>query len=269
MHNHSRATPPKVDPSTSTLIVSAFQSSKQRILFLDYDGTLTPIVVDPSQAFLADEMKKILFQISTQARLVIISGRDKQFLRQTFTDIPVDIVAEHGAFTKMAQEKGWQLTSQYGQSWQQALMPVLANYVSKCAGSYIEKKETSIAWHYRTAEAEQEAQKLAKRLMDQLNESKIIKDMHLQTIDGNKVVEIKRATYNKGTATERFLREHPYDFILSIGDDTTDEDMFSVLPDFAFTIRVGESVSVARGRLESQGEVAGLLSALIAGERLT
>ncbi|PSL19488.1 trehalose-phosphatase [Dyadobacter jiangsuensis] len=63
--------------------------------------------------------------------------------------------------------------------------------------------------------------KLAKRLLEQLAQSPIVSELGLQTIDGNKVIEVKKAAYNKGTAAEQYIETGDYDFVLAIGDDTT------------------------------------------------
>ena len=77
----------------------------------------------------------------------------------------------------------------------------------------------------------------------------------MQVIDGNKVVEVKKTAFNKGTATRTFAEGGDFDFILAIGDDTTDEDMFEALPDTSFTIKIGDDLSAARNHIRSQDEV--------------
>jgi trehalose 6-phosphate synthase/phosphatase len=67
-------------------------------------------------------------------------------------------------------------------------------------------------------------------------------ELNLQVIDGNKVVEVKKTAFNKGTAARTFVENGNYDFVLAIGDDTTDEDMFEALPDDSFTIKIGDDL---------------------------
>lgn len=244
-------------------IRKAFGSSSKRLLFLDYDGTLTPIVDDPAQALLSAEIKDLIMRLCDLATVIIVSGRDRGFLATTFAGIPVHLIAEHGAFMKMVGLPGWQKLSVFGQSWQQALRPILHAYQDRCPGSLVEQKESSLAWHYRTAKDQAGAEKLAKRLVDQLAQSPILSGLGLQTINGNKVVEVKRGAYNKGTAVGSYLQNGQYDFVLAIGDDTTDEDMFLALPESSFTIKVGNGPSAARGRLTDQTQVAALLRLLL------
>ncbi|HEX9958298.1 MAG TPA: trehalose-phosphatase, partial [Fibrella sp.] len=67
----------------------------------------------------------------------------------------------------------------------------------------------------------------------------------LTVIQGNKVIEVKAAQHSKGTVALSLFDQKPYDFIVSIGD-TTDEDMFRQLPNWAYTIKVGAGASFAR-----------------------
>ncbi|HEX9957179.1 MAG TPA: trehalose-phosphatase, partial [Fibrella sp.] len=74
-----------------------------------------------------------------------------------------------------------------------------------------------------------------------------------------KVIEVKAAQQSKGTVALSLFDQKPYDFIVSIGDDTTDEDMFRQLPNWAYTIKVGAGASFARYRLARQPDVETLL----------
>ena len=86
--------------------------------------------------------------------------------------------------------------------------------------------------------------------------------MHINVLEGNKVVEIKNAGINKGIAALRWLQEG-YDFILSSGDDWTDEDTFAAMPESAYTIKVGFSPTVARLNIASVQQMRALLKAMI------
>jgi trehalose 6-phosphate synthase/phosphatase len=81
------------------------------------------------------------------------------------------------------------------------------------------------------------------------------------------VVEIRHAGVDKGSAALSWLANGEYDFILGIGDDTTDEDMFKSMPADAVTIRVGISATLAKYTLLSHGDVIELLHALIASTK--
>ena len=84
-------------------------------------------------------------------------------------------------------------------------------------------------------------------------------NLDLQVLEGNKVVEIKNAGVNKGKASLNWLDQEPWDFIMAIGDDHTDEDTFKAMPDNAYTIKVGLNQTVADYKLLSVNDVRNLL----------
>ena len=232
----------------------AYESSTNRILFFDYDGTLAPIVSDPAKALPSEDVKKLILEIAKRDTVVIISGRDRKFLHQHFQDLPVHIIAEHGAFIKSKNSDEWVLNENYEENWKESIRPILDLYAKRCPGAFVEEKETALAWHYRTADDKEYAERRAQELLWQLKNF-IQPELNLQVIDGNKVVEVKKTGFNKGTAARSFVETGDYNFILAIGDDTTDEDMFEALPDTSFTIKIGDDLSAARNHIKSQDEV--------------
>lgn len=246
-------------------IKTAYQSSQKRILFFDYDGTLAPILPDPSKAILSLQVKALIVQMATYNTVVIISGRDRHFLDQHFAGLPVHIVAEHGALSKKKGDQDWELNENYEENWKESIKPILDMYAKRCPGAFVEEKETSLAWHYRIADDADYADRRARELLWQLK-NYIQPELNLQAIDGNKVIEIKKTAFNKGTAAKGFLDGAVYDFILAIGDDTTDEDMFEALPETSFTIKIGDELSAARNHIKSQKEVVDLLNLICSGD---
>ena len=81
-------------------------------------------------------------------------------------------------------------------------------------------------------------------------------------MDMDKALEVVDRQIDKGTAVKEIIEQNDYDFILCIGDDVTDENMFSVLPDFAFTIKVGKKPTVASYSIEGVSHVIELLDSL-------
>lgn len=232
----------------------AYQLSNNKILFFDYDGTLAPIVPDPEQAIMGEDMRKLLTDIAKRDTVVIVSGRDRYFLDKLFSDLPVHMIAEHGALIKAKDSGEWQLNEGYEENWKDGIRPMMQIYAKRCPGAFVEEKETALAWHYRTADDKEYASRRAQELLWQLK-NYIQPELNLQVIDGNKVVEVKKTAFNKGTATRTFVEGGDFDFILAIGDDTTDEDMFEALPDTSFTIKIGDDLSAARNHIRSQDEV--------------
>lgn len=232
----------------------AYQSSTNRILFFDYDGTLAPIVPDPAKAIISEDVRKLIQDIAKRDTVVIISGRDRHFLDQLFKEMPVHIIAEHGALTRLKGSTEWLLNESYEENWKDSIRPIMQIYAKRCPGAFVEEKETALAWHYRTADEIEYASRRAQELLWQLK-NYIQPELNLQVIDGNKVVEVKKTAFNKGTAARTFVEIGNYDFVLAIGDDTTDEDMFEALPDDSFTIKIGDDLSAARNHIRNQEEV--------------
>jgi trehalose 6-phosphate synthase/phosphatase len=86
-------------------------------------------------------------------------------------------------------------------------------------------------------------------------------------MDGNKVIEIRRAGYDKGFAAMKYLKENSFEFLLAVGDDKTDEDLFRVMPANAYTVKVGLVPSLAKFNLRSQADVSALLSEFVKDDR--
>lgn len=240
----------------------AYAKASDRILFFDYDGTLAPIVPDPSKAIVSEDVKKLILEIAKRDTVIIISGRDRHFLDNLFRDLPVHIIAEHGALIRTKGSDEWVLNESYEENWKESIRPIMDIYAKRCPGAFVEEKETSLAWHYRTADDKEYAQRRAQELLWQLK-NYIQPELNLQVIDGNKVVEVKKTAFNKGTAARTFVEKGNYDFVLAIGDDTTDEDMFEALPETAYTIKIGDDLSAARNHIRSQEEVFHFLNFMV------
>ena len=84
-------------------------------------------------------------------------------------------------------------------------------------------------------------------------------DNHIGIFEGNKILEIKPTNLQKGVVVQKYLRESDWDFIVAIGDDYTDEDMFNVLSEPAYTINVGSGATEAGYQVKSVKDVRDLL----------
>ncbi|MDD4114896.1 MAG: trehalose-phosphatase, partial [Massilibacteroides sp.] len=109
-----------------------------------------------------------------------------------------------------------------------------------------------LVWHYRNVDS-WFASLRERQLVNELIEP--CARLNLQIMRGNKIVEVKSPLCTKGTEVQRLLSQDTYDFILAMGDDTTDEDTFRALPEGAITIKVGSISEIARFFLNSQTEV--------------
>ena len=246
-------------PGTKERLLADFGRARRRALFLDYDGTLVPFARDPQAVRPTPELLELLRNLAhdTHNEIVLISGRDKNTLWDWFADLGIALVAEHGVWTRKPEED-WQLLKPLDNSWKPMILPILATYAERLPGAFIEEKEYSVAWHYRAADLELGASR-AKELVDDL--VNFTANIDVQVLQGSRVVEIKCAGVNKGTAAMPFLSDAT-DFILAIGDDWTDEDLFKALPETAYSIRVGIRHSHARFNLHNHVEATELLREL-------
>jgi trehalose 6-phosphate synthase/phosphatase len=250
-----------LDENIKKKLIKDFKNAKNKIIFLDYDGTLVPFFDNPEDSFPDKDLKILLHKLSTYkgVHLVIISGRDYKTLDEWLWETGASLVAEHGTWIKKRSKK-WKLSHKMNSSWKVKIIPYLEKYSSLLAGTFYEEKSYSLVWHFRKAD-KLHSERIANELVDNLIE--ITASMNLQVLRGNNTIEIRNVDINKGTAVKDFNLEENYDFILSIGDDWTDEDMFKALPYNAYSIKVGMSKSYSKYNLLNYIEVRDLLKELV------
>lgn len=242
-------------------LVKEFRQAKQKLILLDYDGTLVDYASTPDKARPSEKILKPLLLLASlpQTNVVIITGRAGDDIDHFFGSMPLEIIAEHGAMIKM--RSGWHQLMDNTDEWKESLLQLFKEFVAGCPGSFVEVKKFSLAWHYRNAE-EQPGLKSSRALLNKLNK---IKDSYgLAVVEGNKVIEIRRSGVNKGKAVEFLIGRQSYDFILAVGDDRTDEDMFKTLikNKSSYTIKVGSGETFAKYNIESVQKVIALLESL-------
>jgi len=238
-----------------------YQLATSRCILLDYDGTLVPLAPKPEDAVPTPELKKLLSDLAADPRnnVVIVSGRDQATLDRWLGDLPVSMIAEHGATWRMKNEP-WQQPVAVPDQWKSEIRPIMQKFVTRCVGSFIEEKTNTIAWHYRKTHPDLGFTR-SRELINNLSE--LLQNTLLQVIDGNKVVEVRMSGFDKGVMALKMVNEIPNDFILCIGDDTTDEDMFKALSDRAYTIKVGNAATAAQYMVYDQKKVLELLEELM------
>jgi trehalose 6-phosphate synthase/phosphatase len=251
-----------VDDKIITMLKDRYEEAQKRCLLLDYDGTLSPITRIPSQAIPDDKLMNFLKQLSADENnnVTIISGREAEILEKWFGNMPVTLVAEHGASIRKKGEL-WRQEVSVANTWKDQIRPLLKFFVSRCAGSFIEEKKNTIAWHYRNTQLGLGFTR-SRELMNNLTQ--LIQNSPLQVVDGNKVIEVRISGFDKGMSALKIVNETSPDFILCIGDDITDEDMFKALEQKpkAYTIKVGYGSTSAKYTIISQAQVLPLLNHL-------
>jgi trehalose 6-phosphate phosphatase len=196
-------------------------------IFLDYDGTLTPIVNHPQDAWLTDSMRQTLRELASSVPVAILSGRDLHDVRRRVDIDGIVYAGSHGFDIAGAGGLRRQLGAAY--------LPVLdvaeselRETLDEILGAQLERKHFSVAAHYRNVN-ESEAFRVA------LAVDAVAARLHeLRRIDGKKVYELLPGIdWDKGKAVLWLLDtlglEQPNVLPIYIGDDTTDEDAFRAL----------------------------------------
>lgn len=245
-------------------IENKYTEASRRIIFLDYDGTLVDFNVNIDMAYPDEELLQIISSLTADPnnQVVIISGRNYETLEKWFGNLPLDMIAEHGVWQKKFNS-AWIKQPGLTDSWKQEVYPVLETFTDRTPGSFIEEKSFSLVWHYRKVERGL-GELRSTELMNNLRY--LTADKGLQLMPGSKIIEIKNMEINKGKAALTWLEEENYDFILALGDDHTDEDIFKILPQNAFSIKIGSDISTASYYLNNFREVRALLRDLASSD---
>ncbi|KAG9687786.1 glycosyltransferase family 20 protein, partial [Aureobasidium melanogenum] len=238
-----------------TKLLTQYRKSEKRLFMFDYDGTLTPIVKDPQSAIPSDRVIRTLKTLASDPRnaVWIISGRDQAFLDEWMGHISeLGLSAEHGSFLRKPKSEHWEnLTEKEDMSWQQKVIDTFQHYTERTQGSFIERKKIALTWHYRRADPDwgvHQANECRKLL-----ENTVAKEYDVEVMPGKANLEVRPKFVNKGEIAKRLVEEYGHEqgmapeFVLCLGDDFTDEDMFrslsnSKLPkEHVFSVTVGAS----------------------------
>jgi len=250
----------KLSEAVRQELTNDYTKGRKRLLLLDYDGTLVGFHGKPAKAGPDEEIASLLRILSNNPnnRVVVISGRDKETLEKWLGGLNVGLVAEHGAWVKQ-MGSDWQCMEPLSDDWKNSIKPILEVFSDRTPGSSVEEKDFSLVWHYRRANRE-----LAYVREHELRDAvtNMTANLDVGTFEGSKILEIRKLGVNKGRAAEFWLAKDEWDFVMAAGDDYTDEEMFAVLPDEAYSIKVGIGVSKARYNVDSVREVRSLLKEL-------
>jgi len=232
------------------IIKTEYKKTNKRALFLDYDGTLVGLTSIPEKAKPDEQIKKLLQKLSNdpQNTVVIISGRDRNILTKWLGDLNLSLVASHGLWLRTTPQDEWKMMMDLDNDWKSSVRNILELYTDRIPGSFIEEKEFSLAWHYRQCDPDIVASKF-NEIKDAL--LSMIQSSTLELINGNKVLEINDSRFNKGYAALNLLQNQEFDFVFAVGDDATDEDLFSLLPKDSYTIKIGTGNTNAGYRMKS------------------
>ncbi|XP_004245918.2 alpha,alpha-trehalose-phosphate synthase [UDP-forming] 5 [Solanum lycopersicum] len=270
-----------LDPSFRKLsvehIVSAYKRTKHRAILLDYDGTMTvrnSISKGPNA-----EVISILNSLCRDPKNIvfIVSGKDTKTLTQWFSSCEtLGLAAEHGYFVRPNHDAKWETcVAVVDFYWKQIAEPVMSLYTETTDGSFIDSKESALVWNYQYADPDFGSCQ-AKELLDHLES--VLANEPVTVKSGQNIVEVKPQGVSKGLVAARLLETMQKkgtvpDFVLCIGDDRSDEDMFEVIMGAVasaslspvaevFACTVGQKPSKARYYLEDTTEILRMLQGL-------
>jgi len=238
--------------------------ARRLAVFLDYDGTLTPIVSQPTKAVLSDLTRQTVRALAAHVPVAVLSGRDLDDIRQRVDIEGIVYAGSHGF--DIAGPRG--LRKQVATEFLPIMDAAEKELKEKLAGIHgilLERKRFSVAAHYRQAN-----ENGVNKVMRALNEE-VARHGELRTIAGKKLFELQpNIDWNKGRAVFWLLEtlglEQPEVLPLYVGDDVTDEDAFRALRQSGISIVVSElpRPTAARYALKSPREVERFLREIVA-----
>ncbi|KAK8594657.1 hypothetical protein V6N13_015577 [Hibiscus sabdariffa] len=258
-------------------IVSVYLRSKNRAILLDYDGTVMPQTSHNKTP--SAEVISIVSALSndTKNTVFVVSGRGRESLSRWFSPCKkLGIAAEHGYFMRWSANDEWEVCGQNSEfGWKQIAEPVMKLYTESTDGSNIETKESALVWHHRDADPGFGSSQ-AKEMLDHLES--VLANEPVAVKSGQYIVEVKPQGVSKGVVAEKIFtamaeRGKPADFVLCIGDDRSDEEMFEIIGSAissgvlssntsVFACTVGQKPSKAKYYLDDPAEVVNMLDAL-------
>ncbi len=213
----------------------------------DYDGTLAPIVSDPSKAYMVPEVAELLKKLSTVATIAIITGRGADDVQKFFDFKPHFIIGNHG------------IEGTHNDEELAAMETLASSWVNKLSvlppGVRLETKKYSFSLHYQSDISS--LLPLLKELPDAI------------LVEGKSVINVlPRQGMNKGQAMDYVMKKGNFPFGFFIGDDVTDENVFIYKNSRLFTVKVGKDVySHAKFYIKNQEEILDLLKSLVQFQR--
>ena len=281
----------KINPNFKKLnlkqIESDYEKSNKRFLFFDYEGTLpsayqnTEFVSKGSPP--STEILNLLKGLTDDKRnnVFIVAGKGPDQLKEWFGGVKdLGLAAEHGfmySVNRQGMDKWKKIIKKYNNEWIKSCSDIISPYLERCEGSFLDVKESSIVWQYTDCD-----QELGKQFVSALTSEldNIVDKYNLKIVNGKGFMEIIAVGVNKGyfvgyKIKEYIKKKRNLDFILCIGDDTSDEKMFHYLKTKKdeikkycknakfYSITVGKKPSKANYYVEKTKNVQELVSILV------
>ena len=245
--------------------ISYKSSNGLRLFLLDYDGTLRHYESQPELAEPSERVLKLLESLTEDSRncVFIITGRQKVTIEEWLSGLGLGFAVEHGFSLQWPSH----MRSRFGRNggneeiWEDLLSPqdrilmqktlrqvgeTLEQFEDYTPTSFVETKESAYSWHFRDADPDFAGSRAldARSALEQ-----IVAGSPMEVLTGQKILYVRPRGVNKGAAVEEILtrlcdRGACPEWILSIGDDRTDEDMFKYLD----KLSIGNTITCTVGR---------------------
>ena len=217
------------------------------VFFLDYDGTLAPIVERPFEAYPHPDIPPILIALKKEHPVWIVTGRDIESLAQ-LCSVPLPVIGIHGLQRgRIGGEIELLVNPQL-----RSMLDDLRETVPAIEGLWVEEKGPTFAVHYRDVSDQAAAERALRRWAD-------LSPAAVEVLWGKKVAELRPKGFSKGHAVKDVMVQWPQGTPVYLGDDTTDEDAFRMLAAPAVTVKIGPGETAARYRLADVDAVAAYL----------
>lgn len=205
-------------------------------IFLDYDGTLVPIVINPENCYADERLRSILMKISDKYDLFIVSGRQVDELRK-FISLDINLIGMHGAVAYIHGKEMPLVRDFY--SYRERMRKVIDMHLeTQYDGLRVYDKSSGILFHLGLVPPDRRDGPSARI-------AEIAYETGMELYRGKSVLELKIPGVNKGDAIRKFRNDLP---CLIAGDEKTDESAFVKCSE-CITIHVGSGETVAEFRV--------------------
>lgn len=233
------------------------------IVFLDDDACFLPYslpsgIARPNFEFM--EQLKALSRLP-EVQVVVKSGRTRAFLERWFGELPVHLLAEHGAWRRAAGSADWESDQDAGAPWLSKALTICDRYVSQTPGSSLEQKESSLCWRFNLVNRDwgmQRANSLIRDLEFLLDEEMV------QVTLGEGYVELKPLMQGESNDTAPFLEGLAGSkYVLAVGSGPEAENLFRALSPWAVTIGLGHRETSAHFRMKDRWQLLSFFKVLV------
>ena len=229
-------------------------ASRPLLVGLDFDGTLAPLVDQPSRAALSLKTRGLLERLSGSYPVLVLSGRARADVAARVGVGGIEVIGNHGAERELEVPSA---LLRRVRRWREQLEPLVA----RTPGLWLEDKRISLSVHLRQVPLKSAALAQLARVRPKLKGARFV--------HGKEVVNVvSRSADDKGAAVRHALERRGLEHALFVGDDLTDEDVFRLQPEgWLDGANVGRGRTLARWRLATRGQVDALLQQLISLRR--